>query len=413
MAGATCRSSTSATATARECEPFRTSRTAPSSRSRRESRGTARRSSRRRRSQPVMRGLVQAMKAYEELAVAAATTGDRGIALKALLANPLVARWSIAEPLLDALLEANRAHLPRFFPAAAAADAARDPPSAVAPSFAPRDVAPGQSGARLCGPAWGHRRDAAVHAALLPIARVQPGRGRLDPRPRAPGRASRVAELGRALGSTAWLTARPRGRGGNRTCRRRPARALDNDLRRHRRSGAAGRRHRGAVADRRREGPRSRWREPFGVRTAARLGLAVVHRHCARDRRGGRCMGASNARSPSSRRCSCCRRSSGLRCVPAERPPFPDRRSAASGRGSAVRAARHGHVPARLVPDLARDVSDPDIHADPLRGARRGCERRRARRGHRRGDRGADHASLPDARGTVRVGPGCSSPDRR
>ena len=69
---------------------------------------------------PEMRGLVQAMKAYEELAVAAAKSGDRGTALKALLANPLVARWSIAEPLLDALLEANRAHLPRFFPAAAA-----------------------------------------------------------------------------------------------------------------------------------------------------------------------------------------------------------------------------------------------------------------------------------------------------
>ena len=64
---------------------------------------------------PEMRGLVQAVKAYEELAVAAAKTGDRGIALKALLANPLVARWSIADPLLDALLEANRAHLPRFF----------------------------------------------------------------------------------------------------------------------------------------------------------------------------------------------------------------------------------------------------------------------------------------------------------
>ena len=65
---------------------------------------------------PEMRGLVQAMKAYEELAVAAAKSGDRGLALKALLANPLVARWSIAAPLLDAILDANRAHLPRFFP---------------------------------------------------------------------------------------------------------------------------------------------------------------------------------------------------------------------------------------------------------------------------------------------------------
>ena len=36
-------------------------------------------------------------------------------ALRALLANPLVARWTAAEPILDALLEANRQYLPRFF----------------------------------------------------------------------------------------------------------------------------------------------------------------------------------------------------------------------------------------------------------------------------------------------------------
>jgi 6-phospho-beta-glucosidase len=64
---------------------------------------------------PEMRGLVQAMKAYEELAIEAARTGDRRVALRALLANPLVARWSMAEPLLDALLEANRQYLPQFF----------------------------------------------------------------------------------------------------------------------------------------------------------------------------------------------------------------------------------------------------------------------------------------------------------
>jgi 6-phospho-beta-glucosidase len=63
---------------------------------------------------PLMRGLVQQMKAYEELAVAAARSGDRGIALKALLANPLIRNWEVARPLLDALLEANVAHLPRF-----------------------------------------------------------------------------------------------------------------------------------------------------------------------------------------------------------------------------------------------------------------------------------------------------------
>jgi 6-phospho-beta-glucosidase len=64
---------------------------------------------------PEMRGLVQAVKAYEDLAVRAAISGDRRIAGKALLAHPLVGRFSVAGPLLDALLEANRAYLPRFF----------------------------------------------------------------------------------------------------------------------------------------------------------------------------------------------------------------------------------------------------------------------------------------------------------
>ena len=61
-----------------------------------------------------MLGLVQAVKAYERLAIQAALSGDRTVALRALLANPLVADYDIAVPLLEALLEANRAHLPRF-----------------------------------------------------------------------------------------------------------------------------------------------------------------------------------------------------------------------------------------------------------------------------------------------------------
>ena len=65
---------------------------------------------------PEMRGLVQAVRAYEELAVAAAISGDRRTALRAMVANPLVRQWPIAEPLLAELLEVNRAHLPRFFP---------------------------------------------------------------------------------------------------------------------------------------------------------------------------------------------------------------------------------------------------------------------------------------------------------
>ena len=64
---------------------------------------------------------IQAVKAYEELTIAAARSGDRGTALRALLANPLVRDHGVAAPLLDALLEANRQHLPRFF----ARDAAR------------------------------------------------------------------------------------------------------------------------------------------------------------------------------------------------------------------------------------------------------------------------------------------------
>jgi 6-phospho-beta-glucosidase len=64
---------------------------------------------------PEMRALVQAAKAYEELTVEAAVSGDRRTALRALMANPLVGDWDIAEPLLDAILDANRVHLPRFF----------------------------------------------------------------------------------------------------------------------------------------------------------------------------------------------------------------------------------------------------------------------------------------------------------
>ena len=64
---------------------------------------------------PEMLGLVQQVKAYERLTVQAAVDGDRDAALKALLANPLVARYNVARPLLDALLDANRQHLPRFF----------------------------------------------------------------------------------------------------------------------------------------------------------------------------------------------------------------------------------------------------------------------------------------------------------
>ena len=65
---------------------------------------------------PEMHGLVAQAKAYERLAVRAAVTGDRDLALMALMANPLVRDYDVAGPLLEALLEANRAALPAFFP---------------------------------------------------------------------------------------------------------------------------------------------------------------------------------------------------------------------------------------------------------------------------------------------------------
>jgi 6-phospho-beta-glucosidase len=65
---------------------------------------------------PEMLGLVQAAKAYERLAIEAAKTGSRRVALLALMANPLVREYDVVVPLLDALLEANRGHLPRFYP---------------------------------------------------------------------------------------------------------------------------------------------------------------------------------------------------------------------------------------------------------------------------------------------------------
>jgi 6-phospho-beta-glucosidase len=64
---------------------------------------------------PEMHGLVQHAKAYERLAVQAAVSGDRRVAAQALMANPLVRQHDVAQPLLDALLGANREYLPRFF----------------------------------------------------------------------------------------------------------------------------------------------------------------------------------------------------------------------------------------------------------------------------------------------------------
>jgi 6-phospho-beta-glucosidase len=64
--------------------------------------------------QPEFLGLVQAVTAYEVLAIGAARSGSRSVALRALLANPLVRQWDLAVPMLDEILAANRDHLPAF-----------------------------------------------------------------------------------------------------------------------------------------------------------------------------------------------------------------------------------------------------------------------------------------------------------
>ncbi len=63
---------------------------------------------------PELLGLVQHVAAYERLAVRAALDGDRVTARKALLAHPLISQWEPADELVDRLLAADAAHLPRF-----------------------------------------------------------------------------------------------------------------------------------------------------------------------------------------------------------------------------------------------------------------------------------------------------------
>jgi 6-phospho-beta-glucosidase len=67
---------------------------------------------------PELLGLAQHVAAYERLAVRAATSGDREVACKALLTHPLVAQVSLAEELVERLLEAGAAYLPQFREAA-------------------------------------------------------------------------------------------------------------------------------------------------------------------------------------------------------------------------------------------------------------------------------------------------------
>lgn len=61
-----------------------------------------------------VRGLIQSVKAFEELTVEAAITGNRQTALLALSAHPLVPSVDIAEKILADYLAANRDYLPQY-----------------------------------------------------------------------------------------------------------------------------------------------------------------------------------------------------------------------------------------------------------------------------------------------------------
>ena len=60
------------------------------------------------------RGLLQCMKAMEELTIEAAITGSYDKALQAFTANPIITSGSTAKELLDELLKAHKEHLPQF-----------------------------------------------------------------------------------------------------------------------------------------------------------------------------------------------------------------------------------------------------------------------------------------------------------
>lgn len=60
-------------------------------------------------------GLVNQIKSFERVAAEAAVTGDYKTALTAMTINPLVPGDRVAKRILDEMLEAHRAYLPRFF----------------------------------------------------------------------------------------------------------------------------------------------------------------------------------------------------------------------------------------------------------------------------------------------------------
>ena len=62
-----------------------------------------------------VRGLIQMIKSFEQMAIEAAVEGSREKAIVALTINPLVANDKVAVAIVDEMLEAHKAYLPRFF----------------------------------------------------------------------------------------------------------------------------------------------------------------------------------------------------------------------------------------------------------------------------------------------------------
>jgi 6-phospho-beta-glucosidase len=61
-----------------------------------------------------IRGLMAQVKAYEELTIEAAVTGDEGLAKLALVNHPLVPSWDVAVALWEDIKAAHHAYLPQF-----------------------------------------------------------------------------------------------------------------------------------------------------------------------------------------------------------------------------------------------------------------------------------------------------------
>ncbi len=63
---------------------------------------------------PIIRGLLTAVDAYEELTIQAAVNGDEDTAQLALLSHPLVPSWDVAKALWQEIKTAHRQYLPQF-----------------------------------------------------------------------------------------------------------------------------------------------------------------------------------------------------------------------------------------------------------------------------------------------------------